>query len=104
MHEPRKEWEDILFCATPQVNSRIIEYLGYSLVKIIIRIQSLTSIKRKIRIDLLPTKLKVPTEEQMFPLVWDYMSCRIDIRENVYNRSVRKKGQEKIRYNKGVKT
>ena len=104
MREPGEEWEDALFRATPQVNSRMIEHLGYSPVEIITGIQPLTSIERKIRIDSLPTKLKVPTEEQMFPLVWDYMARRIDIREDVYDRSVRKKEQEKIRYDKGVKT
>ena len=40
----------------------------------------------------------------MFPLVWDYMARRIDIREGVYDRSVRKKEQEKTRYDRGVKT
>ena len=39
----------------------------------------------------------------MFSLVWDYIARRIDIREDVYDRSVRKKEQEKIRYDKGVK-
>ena len=37
------------------MNSQIIEYLGYSFVKIITGIQLLTSIKCKIQIDLLPT-------------------------------------------------
>ena len=91
MREPGEEWEDALFQATSQVNSRMIEYLDYSLVEIITGIQSLTSIERKIRIDSLSIKLKVPIEKQMFLLVWDYMARRIDIRENVYNRSVRKK-------------
>ena len=40
----------------------------------------------------------------MFPLVWAYMARKIDIREDVYDRSMRKKEQEKIRYDKGVKT
>ena len=39
----------------------------------------------------------------MFPLVWDYMAWKIDIRENVHNRFIRRKEQEKIRYDKGVK-
>lgn len=32
MREPEKEWEDVLFCAAPQVNSRMIEHLSYSSV------------------------------------------------------------------------
>ena len=47
----------------------MIEHLGYSPVKVITGIQPLTSIESKIRINSLPTQLKVPTEEQMFPLV-----------------------------------
>ena len=39
----------------------------------------------------------------MFPFIWDYMARRIDIREDVYDRSMRKKEQEKIWYDKGVK-
>ncbi len=81
----------------------MIEHLGYSPVEIIIRIQPLTSIKRKVQIDSFPTELKVPTEEQMFLLVWDYMAQRIDIREDVYDRSMRKKEQEKLQYDKRVK-
>ncbi len=81
----------------------MIEHLGYSPVEIITGIQPLTSIEQKVRIDLLPTQLKVPTEEQMFPLVWNYMARRIDIREDVYDRSMRKKEQEKLRYDKRVK-
>ena len=104
MREPGEEWEDALFWATFQVNSRMIEHLGYSPVKIITGIQPLTSIEHKIRINSLPTKLKFPTEEQMFPLVRDYMARRIDMIKHVYNQSMRKKKQEKIRYNKGVKT
>ncbi len=69
MQEPGEEWEDALFRAAPQVNSQMIEHLGYFPVEIITGIQPLTSIERKIRIDSLPTQLKVPTEEQMFPLV-----------------------------------
>ena len=42
--ERRKEWEDALFRAAPQVNSQMIEHLGYSPVKIITGIQPLTSI------------------------------------------------------------
>ena len=103
MREPGEEWEDALFRAAPKVNSRMIEHLGYSPVEIITGIQPLTSVERKIRIDSLPTQLKVPTDEQMFPLVWDYMAWKIDIREDVHNRSVRRKEQEKIRYDKGVK-
>ena len=82
----------------------MIVHLGYSPVEIITRIQPLISIERKIRINSLPTKLKVPTEEQMFLLLWDYMAWRIDIREVVYDWSMRKKELEKIRYDKGVKT
>lgn len=82
----------------------MIEHLGYSPIEIITGIQPLTSVERKIRIDSLSTQLRVPTEEQMFPLVWDYMAQKIDIREDVYERLVRKKEQEKIRYNRGVKT
>ena len=104
MRELGKEWEDALFRAVPQVNSRMIEHLGYSPAEIITGIQLLTSVERKIRIDSLPTQLKVPTNEQMFPLVWDYMARKIDIRVDVHNWSVRKMEQEKIRYNKGVKT
>lgn len=48
IREPGEEWEDALFCATPQVNSQIIEHLGYSPVKIITGIQPLISIERKI--------------------------------------------------------
>ena len=40
----------------------------------------------------------------MFSLVWDYMARKIDIREDVYERSVRKNEQKKIRYDRGVKT
>lgn len=47
----------------------MIKHLGYSSVEIMTEIQRLTSIESKIRIDLLPTQLKVPTEEQMFSLV-----------------------------------
>ena len=104
MRESGEEWEDALFRAASQINSRMIEHLGYSPVEIITRIQPLTSIKRKIRIDLLSTKLKVLIEEPMFPLVWDYMARKIDIKEDMYDQSMRKKEQEKIRYNKGVKT
>lgn len=104
MREPGEEWEDALFRTAPQVNSRVIEHLGYSSVEIITEIQPLTSIERKIWVDSVPTELKVPTEEQMFPLAWDYMARRIDIREDVYGRSVRKKEQGKIQYDKGVKT
>ena len=57
----------------------MIEYLGYSPVEIITGIQPLTSIKRKIRIVSVFIQLKVPTEKQMFPLMWDYMAQRIDI-------------------------
>ncbi len=74
MREPGKDWEDALFRAASQVNSRMIEHLGYSPVEIITGIQPLTSVEWKVRIDSLPTQLKVPTEEQMFPLVWDYMA------------------------------
>lgn len=60
--------------------------------------------KRKIQINSLPTHLKVPTEERMFLLVRDDMARKIDIKEDVYNRSGRKKEQEKIQYDKEVKT
>ncbi len=39
----------------------------------------------------------------MFPLVWDYIVQKIDIREDVYDWSMRKKEQKKLRYNKGIK-
>ena len=74
MHETGEGWEDALFCATLQVNSWMIKYLSYSPVEIIIKIESLTLIKRKIRIDSFPTQLKFLTDEKMFPLVWDYMA------------------------------
>ena len=89
--EPKKEWKVALFYAISQVNSWIIEHLGYSPVKIITGIQLHTFIKCKIWINSVPTKLKVPIEELIFPLIWDYMGCKIDIRENVYNWSVRMK-------------
>lgn len=41
----------------------MIEHLDYVSIKIITSIQSIASIKRKIRINLLPTKLKIPMEE-----------------------------------------
>ena len=81
----------------------MIEHLGYSPVEIITGIQLLTSIERKIRIDSLPTQLKVLTDKKMFSLVWDYMARKINIRKDVHNRSVIRKEQEKIRYNKKVK-
>ena len=34
-------------------------------------------------------------EEQKFPLVWDDMAWRIDIWEDMYDRLVKKKKQEK---------
>ncbi len=96
MQEPGEEWEDALFCAAPEVNTRMIEHLGYSSVEIITGIQPLTSIESKIRIDSLPTQLKVLTKEQMFLHVWDYMAQRIDIKEDVDRQSVGKKKREKI--------
>ena len=48
MQEPGEEWEDALFQAALQVSSQMIEYLGNSLVKMIIEIQPFTSIKRQI--------------------------------------------------------
>ena len=84
-----EEWEDALFRDASQLNSQMIEHLGYSLIKIITRMQLLTFIESKIQINSLLTKLKVPIEVEMFPLVWDYMACRIDIRGDVYDRSVR---------------
>ena len=62
MSKPRKEWEDVLFYIAPQVNSWIIEYLGYSFVKIIIEIQLLTSIECKIWINSLSTQLRIQIE------------------------------------------
>ena len=91
MHKPGEEWEDALFRVAPQVNSQMIEHLGYSPVKIIAMIQPLILIECKIRTNSHHTKLTIPTEEQIFPLVWDYMTRRIDIRKNVYNWSMRKK-------------
>ena len=55
MREPGKERIDALFWAAPQVNSQIIEHLGYSPIKIITEIQPFTSIERQIRINSLPT-------------------------------------------------
>ena len=60
--------------------------------------------KKNIVADSSSTQLKAPTEEPMIPLVWDYIAQKIDIREDVYERSLRKKEQEKIRYDRGVKT
>ena len=48
IRQPGEEWEDALFYAISQVNSQMIEYLGYSPVKIITGIQPLTSIECKI--------------------------------------------------------
>ena len=48
MREPGKEWEDALFRAASQVNSWIIEQLGYSPIVIITGIQPLTSVECKI--------------------------------------------------------
>ena len=48
MRELGEKWEDTLFQVTPQVNSRMIEHLGYSPVEIITGIQPFTSIERKI--------------------------------------------------------
>ena len=39
----------------------------------------------------------------MFFPMWDYMARKIDIREDINNQSIKRKKQEKIRYNKGVK-
>lgn len=50
------------------------EYLGYSFIKIITEIQPRLSIKQKVWIGPLPTQLKVPTKEHIFPLVWDYLA------------------------------
>lgn len=44
----------------------MIKHLGYSPIEIITAIQPLTSVERKIRIDSLPTQLRIPIEEQMF--------------------------------------
>ena len=63
MHKTREEWKNALFWVAPQVNSRMIEHLGYSPVEIITRIQLFTLVGYKIKIDLLPTQLKVPTDE-----------------------------------------
>ena len=40
----------------------------------------------------------------MFSLLWDYIAQRIDIKEEIYKRSIKKKEHKKIRYNKRVKT
>ena len=69
MHEPGEEWEEVLFQTAPQVKFQMIEHLQYSLIEIITRIQLLTSIKRKVWINSLPSYLKVITEKQMFLLV-----------------------------------
>lgn len=66
MKKLEKKWRNALFHIAPQVNFQIIEYLGYSPVKIIIKIQLLIFVKRKIQIDLFPTQLKVPINEQVF--------------------------------------
>ena len=42
MRESEKNWKKILFCAAPQINSKIIEHLGYSPIKITTSIQLLT--------------------------------------------------------------
>lgn len=91
MRELGEEWEDALFRVTPQVNFWMIEHLRYSPVKIITEIQPLISIKRKVQIDSLSIHLKVLIDELMFPLVWDYMVQRIDIQEDIYDQSMRKK-------------
>lgn len=74
MPESGKEWEYILFQGVSQVNSQIIEHLGYSLDEIITGIQPFTSVKHKIQINSLSTQLKVSLEEKIFPLMWDYMA------------------------------
>ena len=79
MRELEEKWEDGLFRVAPQVNSWMIEHLGYSPIEIITGILLLPSIKRQIQINLLSTQLKIPIEEQIFPLVCDYMAWRIDI-------------------------
>lgn len=84
MQEPGKEWKNTLFRAAPQVDSWIIEHVGYFSVEIFIGIQALISIERNIRIDLLHIELKVSTIEQIFSFVYDYMPRRIDIKEDVY--------------------
>lgn len=38
MRELEKKWKNALFLAAPQVNSQIMEHLGYSFIKIITRI------------------------------------------------------------------
>ena len=86
-----------------QVNFWMIEHLGYFSIEIITEIQLFTSIKQKVWINSLPTQLKVPTEEQMFLFVWDYLAQKIDIQEDAYDWSMKKKKQEKIWYDKGVK-
>ena len=55
MKEFGEKWEDTLFRSALQVNSQMIEHLGYFPIKIIIEIQPLTSIERQIQINLLPT-------------------------------------------------
>ena len=91
MHELEEEWQDALFCATMQVNSQMMEHLGCSPVKIISKIQPFISIKLKNQIHLLPIKLKFLVEEQVSPLVSDYIGQRNNIREDGYNRLVKKK-------------
>lgn len=59
MQKPKKKWKDALFCITPQVHFQKIKYLDYFFVEIIIKIQSLISIKHKIQINLLLIQLKV---------------------------------------------
>ena len=38
MREPKEEWKDALFRTASQVNSQMIEHLGYSPIKIITEI------------------------------------------------------------------
>lgn len=48
MREHKKEWKDTLFWTAFQINSQMIKHLGYFFIKIIIKIQLLTSIESKI--------------------------------------------------------
>lgn len=69
MYEPGKELENASFQTALQVNSQIIEYLSYSLIKIITNIKPFIFIKCKIQLNLLLTKLKVPTNQRIFLLI-----------------------------------
>lgn len=81
----------------------IIEHLCYFLFEIITEIQLLIFVQHQIEINFLSIQFKVLTDEQIFPLVLDYIAWKIYIREDIYDLPVKKK-QEKIQYDKEKKT